>query len=416
MKEENHFFPHGWNYNINMDIRLRTLPEKKYYYPESMGKERRKEFENWYNLNKNEPFCLREQIEEYCEQDVRILAHALVKLQKLFFDLAPDPSKRDDIIVSSMTLASACLRHFCINYLKPTQIGIIPDNGYHKDTNQSLIAIKVIRWIEHETGLQIQNQQSAEGEYRLRVSDGSLLRLDGFIKEKNIAIEFLGCAWHGHDCLYRPHEICLNGKTALYNQDKLNERIKLLEEQDIKTKIIWECNVYKKLEIDPEMKLFFDALPDIGPLFPRDSFHGGRTGPLALKCNLEGNLEETFEISCYDVVSLYPAVNFYADYPIGHPEVLELNKEVHWTKHEDLHPYRGIFKLFIIPPDDLFIPVIPERIHGKLIFHLCHQCTIEIESGIAKRKENKYSKEIGRKWCAHSTTICPLLNYRLINR
>jgi len=47
--------------------------------------------------------------------------------------------------------------------------------------------------------LQIQNQQSAEGEYRLRVSDGSVLRLDGFIKEKNIAIEFLGCVWHGHE-------------------------------------------------------------------------------------------------------------------------------------------------------------------------------------------------------------------------
>jgi len=107
------FFPHGWNYNINMNTHLSMLPEKKYYYPESMGKERRKEFENWYNFNKNEPFCLRDQIVEYCEQDVRILAHALVRLQKLFFDLAPNPSKRDDIIVSSMTLASACLRHFC---------------------------------------------------------------------------------------------------------------------------------------------------------------------------------------------------------------------------------------------------------------------------------------------------------------
>ena len=83
--------------------------------------------------------------------------------------------------------------------MKPNQIGIIPDNGYYKDTNQSLIAIKVLRWIEHKTGLQIQTRQSAEGEYRLRVSDGSLLRLDGFIKEKNIAIEFLGCAWHGHE-------------------------------------------------------------------------------------------------------------------------------------------------------------------------------------------------------------------------
>nr|CAD2209258.1 unnamed protein product [Meloidogyne enterolobii] len=148
------------------------------------------------------------------------------------------------------------------------------------------------------------------------------------------------------------------------------------------------------------MSLFFDELPDIGPLFPRDAFHGGRTAPLSLKCNLEGDVENEYEISCYDVVSLYPAVNFYAFYPIGHPEVWDLNLDINWTKPEDLRPYRGIFKLFIIPPDDLYLPVIPERIHGKLIFHLCHQCAIEIESGVAKRKQNSYSYE--RKWCQHN--------------
>uniref|UniRef100_A0A914MNU5 DNA-directed DNA polymerase n=2 Tax=Meloidogyne TaxID=189290 RepID=A0A914MNU5_MELIC len=394
------FFPHGWNLNKNMDILLKNLPAKKYYYPETMGKQRRKEFEEWYDMHKDGSFLLCEQIVEYCEQDVRILTHALVRLQKLFFELATESSKRDDVLVSSMTLASACLRHFCINYLKSNQIGIIPDNGYHKDTNYSAISIKFIKWLEHKTGLQIQNRQSAEGEYRITASNGSVLRLDGFIKEKNIAIEFLGCAWHGHKCLYRPHEICLNGKTALYNDDTLNERITLLKNENIRTYIFWECEVVKALENNPQMSLFFDELPDIGPLFPRDAFHGGRTAPLSLKCNLEGDVENEYEISCYDVVSLYPAVNFYAFYPIGHPEVWDLNLDINWTKPEDLRPYRGIFKLFIIPPDDLYLPVIPERIHGKLIFHLCHQCAIEIESGVAKRKQNSYSYE--RKWCQHN--------------
>ena len=107
------FFPHGWNLNKNMDVLLKTLPAKKYYYPETMGKQRRKDFEEWYDMHKDSSFLLCEQIVEYCEQDVRILTHALVKLQKLFFELATEPSKRDDVLVSSMTLASACLRHFC---------------------------------------------------------------------------------------------------------------------------------------------------------------------------------------------------------------------------------------------------------------------------------------------------------------
>jgi len=136
------FFPHGWNFNKNMNIHLQGLPDRQYYYPESMGKERRKQFDLWYNENKGVHFCLGEQIGIYCEQDVRILAHAVVKFQRLFFDLAIEGSKRDDVISSSLTLPSACLRHFCmkkflytkplvlgINYLNEMEVGIIPDNG-----------------------------------------------------------------------------------------------------------------------------------------------------------------------------------------------------------------------------------------------------------------------------------------------
>jgi len=52
---------------------------------------------------------------------------------------------------------------------------------------------------------------------------------------------------------------------------------------------------------------------------------------------------------------------------LGHPEVLDLNLDINWSKPEDVRPYRGIFKLFIIPPDNIYLPVIPERIHGKLV-------------------------------------------------
>jgi hypothetical protein len=40
---------------------------------------------------------------------------------------------------------------------------------------------------------------------------------------------------------------------------------------------------------------------------------------------------------------------------------------VEWSNAEDLKPYRGIFKVLLLPPDDLFLPVIAEKIHGKLV-------------------------------------------------
>jgi len=85
---------------------------------------------------------------------------------------------------------------------------------------------------------------------------------------KNSLNNFYQCS------LYRQHELCLNGKTALYNKDKLEERINLLKEEGICTYTFWECEANKALEDDPRMALFFAQLSDSGPLFPRDSFHG----------------------------------------------------------------------------------------------------------------------------------------------
>lgn len=47
--------------------------------------------------------------------------------------------------------------------------------------------------------------------------------------------------------------------------------------------------------------------------------------------------------------------------------MITLNEAVDWRSPDQLHPYRGIFKLFIVLPDDLYLPVIPERINGKLV-------------------------------------------------
>lgn len=112
--EDKGFFCHGWNYNRNMNLQLDGLPPRELYYPESMQPKRREEFNRWYYENEHSTrFLLREQIRLYCEQDVRVLAHAVLKFRQLFFALATDALLKDDVIATSLTLASACNRHFC---------------------------------------------------------------------------------------------------------------------------------------------------------------------------------------------------------------------------------------------------------------------------------------------------------------
>ena len=71
------------------------------------------------------------------------------------------------------------------------------------------------------------------------------------------------------------------------------------------------------------------------------------------------------EIRYVDINSLYPYVNKTKAYPVGHPKIL-VNPEDH-----DIASYFGIPKVKILPPSNLYHPVLPVHIAGKLMFPLC---------------------------------------------
>lgn len=102
-------------------------------------------------------------------------------------------------------------------------------------------------------------------------------------------------------------------------------------------------------------------------LNPRDSFFGGRTN--AVKLYHEGPAHYV------DFTSLYPYVNKYSTYPVGHPEVITEN-------FGNIHDYFGIIKCKVLPPRGLYHPVLPMKCNGKLMFPLCRMCaeTLQQES------------------------------------
>ena len=64
----------------------------------------------------------------------------------------------------------------------------------------------------------------------------------------------------------------MNGKTAMYNRDLLEERKRKIREAGLELMLFWECDVLAQLEADEEMAAFFASLIDTGPIFPRDGF------------------------------------------------------------------------------------------------------------------------------------------------
>ena len=74
----------------------------------------------------------------------------------------------------------------------------------------------------------------------------------------------------------------------------------------------------------------------IEPLNPRDAFFGGQTNVTKLTYDFKEGEKGKY----VDFVSLYPTVQFYKDYPVGHPEKIFLPDEydLNWfgfVKHDE---------------------------------------------------------------------------------
>ena len=91
--------------------------------------------------------------------------------------------------------------------------------------------------------------------------------------------------------------------------ENYEETVRRLNElnQIIRVDFIWECDVMRELKSNKEMKAFFeDPGNERGCIQPRSAYFGGRTGP---QC-LYAEADENYTISFFDIISLYPFINF----------------------------------------------------------------------------------------------------------
>lgn len=133
---------------------------------------------------------------------------------------------------------------------------------------------------------------------------------------------------------------------------------------------IWECEFDKLKEENESLKNYYNErvkhysqIKKYGNINIRDSFYGGRTNNL--KFSYECKEDEVLKY--YDFTSLYPHVLVENDYPIGHPKVISEN-------FKNINEYFGFIKCKILPPKQLYIPVLPLKINNKLTFPLCTAC------------------------------------------
>ncbi|KAL3069275.1 hypothetical protein niasHS_018000 [Heterodera schachtii] len=302
-----------------------------------------------YDMNRNTPFFLPHELRLYCQNDTEILLSAIVQFRRIMMD---EVTNGFDVLPLSATIASVCMTIFKGQFLKEKQLAIVPECGYERNDRASVFAIKYLDWRSKKDGIRIQHAGNGL-EKRWRQ-----FRLDGWIEEHNKCIEVLGCYWHGCEHCFKPDDKLADGKTCRELNELTHLRILKLREPGppgdvfaagLDVEEIWECKIREQLTRDPEMCEFFaDLGTDRGPIDPRHAYYGGRTGPL----QLIAEPKEDEKISVFDIISLYPWVNYSTDYPVGIPSIIYptgAEMIVNWTRPEQLQ-FRGIYRVRVIPP------------------------------------------------------------------
>lgn len=355
------YFPHLFNTVDNQEY-VGPIPEKTYYCPGSMFKKAHEEFEKWHEqqVSNNVVFDFKKELVEYCISDVDILSRACIKFRSMFIkECIVDP------FLEAVTIASACNLVFRRNHLKPNTIGLVPKDGYRMTDMQSKIALQWLSWEEEKRELRIQHA----GRGKESKVDG--MKVDG-LDEAGRVYEFQGCYFHGcPKCfpLKRDQPLKDDPSDTLQSRyQRTQEKINKLKTTGREVIEIWEC-VFREEKRRQKLN-HLDSLAILNhlPLNARDAFFGGRTGNAKSyhKC-----IEEEGEtINYVDVCSLYPYVNKYCKYPVGHPEVFVGDRE---CRARGMNA-EGLMKCKVLPPLDLYHPVLPMKMHNKLMFALCRTC------------------------------------------
>jgi G:T-mismatch repair DNA endonuclease (very short patch repair protein) len=301
------YYPHLFNTRANEDAPPQSLPDKKFFIPESMSQSDRQKFDEWHDELSGQNFIFEnfKEMVGYCENDVFILMQACSSFQKLFKEYTGL-----DIFRKAITIASACNKVFRTKFLKKDTIPIIPRNGYRMRNNQSKVALKWLYWLTRNRADGLPKMIHAGTGLEKRVL--GKYYVDGYDPVDQKVYEMLGCYWHQCPRCF--------GSRPLSKTDLINDNVPLDSNMAIRyeetmtrlknisvnhsVEVIWECDFRKNIASTPEFKAWEKDnahLWEVPKLDPRDSFMGGRVSNLKLYKEIDVNKNEK---NLYDAIQL----------------------------------------------------------------------------------------------------------------
>jgi hypothetical protein len=448
-------FPHRMNTKENENY-VGPWPSPELYGVDNMKQADRDKFLIWHKQQECKIFDLQKELEDYCKVDVTILRLACIKFRDLILEVTKITDTDGEILgqvdpFAHITIASTCMQVFRVNFIEEyynvvladgrggvatyksgmwnldgdkispedilekeyvySNLAQIPSQGYVRNSRHSAKSIAWLEWEAQKYNINIQHARNI-GEKMIK-SGAKKYFVDGWFegdisqdKEQNFkgtVFEFNGCRYHGCMCI---SDRGTRDNRTKFSMDDLNQmtlkKKKDLEALELNVISIYECEFDAMVKEDPELKLFIQNLDVPKRMKIRDSFFGGRTSPFKLHYKCKDNEEGLY----YDFCSLYPFITKSAKYPLGHPEILTHNFDY------SMEHYFGIAHVKILPPDDLYLPVLPVRIRGKLMFPLCMTCAITQNNDVCTHSTDQ--RCLTGVWCTPEIKLAISNGYKVI--
>lgn len=382
LEDEKGFFPHMYTAKGYTEKILESIPDKEYFGLQTMNEKTRREFEEWYDsFDKSVPYEFTKEMEKYCKMDVKIGLYAIMKFRNNILEmsgLCP--------FYSNVSLPGVVIETFRSTCLNPRTLPITPYQGYLRQKN---ISLKSRLWLCY-----LMKRDKVDIKFEIKLG---WWYIDGVSSDPDIAYEFAGCYWHGcQKCFpFNRQEYGRNeksGKTFQERYEEFQRKIDTIKPWFKEVVVIWEHEWDEMRQVDTDVQEFcntaqFPLMKEIKApsINLRTALFGGRTNAAKLyhKC-AEGE-----RIMYKDIVSLYPYVLFAKDYPMSHPKI----RYPHDTGFDrSLKKYFGLVMCTVLPPTNLYFPVLPwrEGDGGKLLYTLCRTCVVE-KTGTCSHTANERS-------------------------
>ncbi|CAF4793707.1 unnamed protein product [Rotaria socialis] len=422
------FFPYSFLNEETLNY-SGPIPSNNFFNIVNMSEEEQTRFLKWKSSFDDKEYNIQEEAIAYCKNDVSLLKMGFETFRLIFLE-------KFNVCILNQTNTLAALSFKLYRQLHMPEKTICVVDDVH-DSKYSQEAMEWLCYLEYKLNktrppntpeIRMYTIRSFGREAKIAVGS-KRYKVDGLLqngrelmglpydstKQETVALEANGCLWKYHHACGAPN-VMIGGMMG----DERRQRM-LEKESEIKKKYhlvtMYSCEWLKLQKSDEEVRNFLKQWRQKYSkhrLDVRASFNGGMVDSnyLYFDCEKKG---ENYSIEYHDVTSLYSHIMRESDFPVGEwenllgdqlPSVDELEKLLKET------PNIGLISCQILPPQDIYNPILGVKINNKLVVPICYTCA-KLKSSVCQHPIHK--RALKSVFTSAEVAYALTLNYKILN-